>query len=137
MPFDVKLSIRGLQHAQAVNARIIATMQPRGAMGEAVRSMTGAAHAHAVANTPHDFGALRAAQRMSVKNLRGRVFIDPGAKHPRSKTPPSEYGRYLHDQGLIPGLRSGIRAFYLYTEQTEGERILREGAAMIQEAWDG
>jgi hypothetical protein len=87
-----------------------------------------------VFNTPWDYGALRASHRLEVKKLRAIIYIDPGAKHPRSKTPPSEYGPILHDQGMIPGVRGGVRAFYAYTEKTSGDSILRQGAEMLKGA---
>jgi len=134
MPFDINLSITGLQEAQRANLRAIASLRPGGMISRAVRDMTAAAHQHAVANTPWDTGSLRAVQRMEVNGLRGRVYLG-GGKNPRSKTPPAEYGTYLHEQGMIPGLRGGVRAFYAYTEQKEGERILRTGAAQILQEW--
>ena len=55
----------------------------------------------------------------------GRVDIDPAAVNPRQgNRRPSEYGYYLHRQGLRPGLRGGVRAFYQYTVQADGSRIV-------------
>jgi hypothetical protein len=131
--FDAKLSIEGLQEAQKANLKAINALKPSGALGRAVQFMSSAAHRAAVFNTPWDTGSLRASHRIKLKGDRGIIYIDPGASNPRSRTPPHEYGQYLHDQGMIPGIRGGIRAFYAYTEQTQGDAILKQGAKMIED----
>lgn len=123
----MELSIKGLQKAQQANLKMIAALRPSGALGRAIQYAALAAHRHVIPSTPHDYGALRAAQRAEVRGLTARIYIDPGASAPRRKTRPAVYGAILHGHGMIPGLRSGIRAFYQYTVETYGAKIA-EGA---------
>ena len=93
-------------------------------------------HRLSVAYTPHDTGALRASHRMKLdtRQVMGRVSIDRTAKNPRSGMRTAEYGYYLHEQGQVPGLRSGIRAFYEYVYQKYGQRILDRMGNIIRKA---
>ncbi len=116
MAFDVKLSITGIQEAQAANNRVIAALQPSGALGRAVQYGTAAAHRYAVGVTHVDTGALRASHRMEVTGLRGRVYIDPSARNPRSRQRTATYGPYEHDRG-------GEHAFYQRTIDEQGQSI--------------
>lgn len=129
----MELSIKGIQEAQQANLKMIAAMQPSGALGRAVRYAALAAHRHAVPSTPHDYGALRAAHRVKVTGKTARIYIDPGATAPRRKARPAVYGAHLHGHGMRPGLRSGVRAFYAYTVQTYGAKIA-EGAIRVVRA---
>ena len=61
MAFDIKLSITGLQKAQDRMNRMVAALQPHGAMGEAIRFGTAAAHRYAVQVKHRDTATLRAA----------------------------------------------------------------------------
>jgi len=123
----MELSIKGLQEAQQANLQMVRAMQPAGALGRAIQYAGLAMHRHVVPSTPHDYGALRAAHRVENKPLQARIYIDPGATAPRRKARPAVYGAILHGQGMIPGLRSGIRAFYAYSVQTYGAKVA-EGA---------
>jgi hypothetical protein len=62
------------------------------------------------------------------------VFNDPGARAPRSKTPPAEYDVYLHQRGQVPGLRSGIQASMPYTVDTAGPTIQSRAVTMLLES---
>jgi hypothetical protein len=84
---DIDLTIRGLQEAQAANLRRIAQLQPGGAMGHLIRQVTAFTHAEAVKVTHVDSGALRASHRMKITEVRGQVYIDPGAVNPRGQKP--------------------------------------------------
>lgn len=129
----MKITIEGLQEAQQANAQIINALQPKGAYGRAVQFMTTEAHRRAIANTPWDTGGLRAAHRMKIKGLRARVYLDPGARNPRQgNRRPAEYGFELHKQGLIPGIRGGIRAFYQYTVDHDGPKIAKRAISILR-----
>jgi len=130
----VKFSIEGLQKAQRANLQMLAALKPSGALGRAVRDATLAAHRYAVPSTPHDYGALRAAERTEVKGVEGRDFIDPAAVAPRSQERPAVYGYRLHQQGRIPGVRSGWRDFFRYTVDTYGDKIVRAGGGQVRAA---
>lgn len=130
---DLSVSIRGLQEAQRANAQAIAALQPSGPFGRAIVYGTTQTHRHAIYNTPWESGGLRAAHRMDARGLRGRVYIDPSAINPRQgNRRPAEYGAYLHAQGMRPGLRGGIRAFYAYTVKHDGPRIAQDAIRVIQ-----
>lgn len=120
---SLDLSIKGLQKAQQANLQMIRAMKPSGALGRAIQYAGLAMHRHVIPSTPHEYGALRAAHRVENKPLQARIYIDPGARAPRSKERPAVYGARLHGHGLIPGLTSGIRAFYAYSVQTYGGKV--------------
>jgi len=127
----VGITIEGLQKAQRANAQAIAAVKPSGGLGKAIQYGTTQAHRWAVYYTPWDTGGLRAAHRMEFSGARGKIYIDPGARNPRQRgAAPSEYGFYLHQQGLIPGLRGGVRAFYAQTVEAKGQTIL-EGMGKV------
>jgi hypothetical protein len=122
---DVKITIEGLQEAQDDNAKRIAALKPDGLLGQVIKDATVEAHRYAVAITHMDTGTLRASQRMKIKGRRGEIFIDPGARNPRSKTPPAEYGRYEHGRG-------GSHAFYDRTVSEEGPKIADRAIARLK-----
>lgn len=116
MTFDVKLTITGIQEAQAKNNRVIASLRPDGALGRAVQYGTTAAHRYAVGVTHVDTGSLHASHRMEITGLRGRVYIDPSARNPRSRQRTETYGPYEHERG-------GEHAFYQRTINEQGPSI--------------
>jgi hypothetical protein len=123
--FDVKLSITGIQEAQARNNRAMAALRTSGAFGAAIQYATAAAHRYAVALTHVDTGSLKASHRMEMSGLRGRVYIDPSATNPRSRQQTAEYGPYEH-------VRGGSHAFYQRTVDEYGPRIRREALAILK-----
>jgi hypothetical protein len=127
MPFDIKLTISGLQEAQDDNARRIEAMKPTGAVGEAVKHVTAGAHRYLVAVTHVDTGAYRASQRMDLdlRGLRGRLYVDPTATNPRSGQKPSVYGEYEEARG-------GEHAAYERTEKEAGPRLVEEAVRIIE-----
>ncbi len=122
--FNVQLTITGIQEAQAANNRLIARMQPGGALERAVLYGTTAAHRGAVAITHVDTGALRASHRMEVSGKRGRVYIDPSATNPRSLEATSDYGPIEHARG-------GSHAFYRRTVDELGPGIVAEMRGIV------
>lgn len=109
---ETGLSITGLQEAQAANEKRIAVLKPSGELGQAIKDLTITGHRYAVQIT-HVWiylgGGLRAAHRMEIKGLRGRIYIDPRAVNPRGQKP-SVYGPYENARG-------GDHAFYDRTEE--------------------
>ena len=132
----VQVNIKGLQELKAANVKAIRALKPKHALGLALKRGTAMIHRLAVRYTPHDTGALRASHRMKIdtRQVLGRVSIDRTAKNPRSGMRTAEYGYYLHEQGQIPGVRSGIRAFYEYVYEKYGQRILERMAQIIRKA---
>lgn len=130
MAFDVKLSITGIQEAQAQNLRRVAALRPTGAFGAAIRDATAEAHRYAVALTHVDTGALRASHRVQVTGVRGRVFVDPGALNPRSGRRTAEYGVYEHRRG-------GGHAFYERVVSEHGAEILRRARLDVKLGVEG
>lgn len=125
MAFDVKLSITGIQQAQAANNRAIAALKPGGALGRAVQYGTIAAHRYAVALTHVDTGALKSSHRMEVSGLRGKIYIDPGAVNPRSNRRTALYGEYEHERG-------GEHAFYQRVIDEHGREIETEMREIVR-----
>ena len=67
----LKFGIEGIQEAQAACNRALAAVQPKGALGEAVRWGIAEAHRYAVVITHVDTGALRASHRTLFKEGKG------------------------------------------------------------------
>lgn len=120
-----KPSIKGLQKAQQQNRKMIAALQPAGALGRAIQYGTAAAHRYAVQITHVDTGALRAAHRMSIEGGKGTVFIGPGTNPKGGK--PSIYGPYEFARG-------GEHDAYARTEAEVGDKIGEQMARIIEEA---
>ncbi len=128
-----RITIEGIQEASAANRRIIEAMKPDGALGRALKWLTTEAHRRATVNTPWDTGGLRNAHRMKVNGLRGEVYLDSSAVNPRQGgSRPAEYGFHLHGQGMRPGLRGGIRAFYQYTAERDGPDLVKRAGEMVR-----
>ena len=100
-----EFAIKGIQEAQAENAKRIARLQPHGEVGQKIKELTTSAHRYAVSITHVLSGSLRASHRMELKGLRGRIYIDPTSVNPRSGQKPSVYGFYENKRG-------GEHAFY-------------------------
>lgn len=115
---DIDLTITGLQEAMERNAERIAAMQPSGRFGEVIRDATVEGHRYVVAITHVDTGALRASHRMKVDDLTGSIYLDPGARNPRSGALTSVYGVEEHNRG-------GSHAFYTRTRVEEGPKIVK------------
>ena len=136
MGVDIRLSIKGLQEAQKKNLRRVAALKPGGAMDAILQWAIGEVHRHWTYNTPHETGALRASRRIRTYfgNGTALVLTDPGATNPKSGTRPAEYDVYLHAQGFIPGLRSGVRASGPYTVLKVRPMIQRKATRAIGQA---
>lgn len=126
----MRISIRGIQQAQAANNQMIAAIKPGGALGRAVQHGTAAAHRYAVVVTHVDTGALRASHRMALEvghtAAHGRVYIDPQSVNPHGQLP-SVYGVEEHGRG-------GEHAFYERTVEERGQQILGEMAEIVKGA---
>jgi hypothetical protein len=99
------MNISGIQQAQALNADLVAMLEPTGASGKVVRHVAIGLQRHAIAYTHVDTGALRASHRVKVSGINGLVYLDPVAKNPRTGQQTAEYGVYEHERG-------GEHAFY-------------------------
>jgi hypothetical protein len=121
-----RLTIKGLQEAQAANLRLMAAVRPSGALGRAVQRATIAAHRYAVTLTHVDTGALRASHRMDYGTgsgwAQGRVFIDPTARNPRSRALTSRYGP-------VEEARGGTHRFYGRVVDEKAHAIASEARA--------
>lgn len=120
-------TIRGLQEAQAANVRMMAQLTPSGTMGVVVRDVLIDLHRYATAITHVDTGALRASHRMILRGLEGEIFIEPGARNPRSGAKTAEYGEAEEARG-------GSHAFYSRTTNEEGEKALGRARQRLEQA---
>lgn len=122
----MRLGIQGVQEVQTANSEMIAALQPAGGLGRGIRAGTVAGHRYAAAITHVVSGTLRAAHRMEVTALRGRIYIDPTARNPRSGARAADYGPIEHARG-------GEHAFYERTVREQGDEIGRAGVQAILE----
>ena len=114
----IKANIGGLQQAQAANNRRIAELKPQGAAGQALRRAGQMIVRYVIAITHVDTGALRASHRLEINGLRGRIYIDPSARNPRTGALTSVYGAIEHARG-------GKHAFYTRTKNEYGPEVVR------------
>ena len=119
------ITIKGLQELQDKNARRIAALQPKGALGRAIQYATIEARRYLVSITHVDTGAYRASHRMQVKAGQGRIFVDPSARNPRSKQLVAEYAE-------LEEARGGEHAAYERTARDMGEQALDRAIQYIQ-----
>jgi hypothetical protein len=114
----IKANISGIQRAQAENNRRIAELKPQGAAGQALRRAGQMIIRYVVAITHVDTGALRASHRLEINGLRGRIYLDPSAKNPRTGAATAMYGAIEHARG-------GKHAFYTRTKNEYGDEVVR------------
>ena len=122
---SVKMNIEGIQRTQKRNLKRIARLSK---MGDMITPMTISLHRYSVGITHVDKGALKAAQRLSVKSRgqnvsRGRIYIDEGAMTMEGKIP-ADYGVYEHRRG-------GEHAFFDRTVKEAGPRAIRVGKRWV------
>lgn len=122
---DLKIEIEGLKEAQAANVRRIQALKPSGKLGGVVRDALVWAHRYLVSITHVDTGAYQASQRVEVEGAEGRLFVDPNARNPRSKTPPVEYSVYEEARG-------GGHAAYARTVRHAETVLLRQGVEILR-----
>lgn len=124
---DASLTIKGLQELNDLNVRAIKALKPENAMGRAVKFVTMMAHSYIVKITHVHTGAYRASHRMDVDMNagRGRVFVDPSARNPRTKELVTDYAE-------IEEARGGQHAAYTRTQAETGQRALDRGVAYIK-----
>lgn len=115
---DWKLTIKGLEEAQAVNRRRLAALQPGNEFGRAVQYAVEEFQWYAKMITHIDTSALQASHLGEVYGLRGRVYINPSAINPRGQRP-EIYGTYEHARG-------GSHAFYDRSVAERGPGVLEE-----------
>lgn len=92
-------NISGLQEAQRWNARAIANMKPSGAFGRMIRDIVTQIQRAEMAVTHVDTGALRGSERMELRGLTGRTYIDESAMNPRSRVPAHVYAVFENARG--------------------------------------
>ncbi len=113
------IGISGLQEAQHGNAQMIAAIKPQGAFGQAVKDVLTSLHRYAVTITHRDTGTLASSERMvySTTENRGMIYIDPGARNPRSGERPAVYA--IHEEN-----RGGSHMFFGRTIEEYAERAV-------------
>lgn len=94
-----RMTIQGIQEAQAANNRLIAYLQPSSRMGALVKNVLTQAHRIAVMITHVDTGALRSSHRMRLDGIHGEIYIDPTSRNPDSAAKPYMYGVVEHARG--------------------------------------
>ncbi len=114
-----KITIKGLQEAQAAVLKAIAAVKPAGALGRAVQYMATEAHRMAVSYTHVDTGALRASHIIDYAGpARYIVRLSDSARNPRTGARTSVYGPVEHNRG-------DSHAFYERTFRNGGQIATR------------
>ena len=113
---DVRATITGIQEAQAANIRLMAEVRPQSGLGRAVQYAISDLNRYAVSITHVDTGALRASHRQRwMGEARAQLYLDPGARNPRTGALTSRYGP-------VENARGGAHAFYQRTYDERGEK---------------
>lgn len=133
----IRVTIQGLQEAQAANQQMLAAVSENGARGRAVRGATLDAQRYAISITHVGRywrgrrwiggGTLRASHRVQAQGGRGMVYIDPDAVNPLTHQQPSVYGIYEHRRGYPHN-------FYERTIDERGDRIAADALNEIRSA---
>ena len=114
-------TITGIQELQQANTKLIASLQPSGALGRAIQYAVIQADRYAVSITHVVSGALRASLRMEVDGLHGSIYIDPSTVNPSGQKP------FVY--GAIEEARGGSHAFFQRTLNEAGDMIAKAAIA--------
>ena len=125
---SVMMNIEGIQRVQKRNLKRIARLSK---MGDMITPMAISLHRYSMGITHVDKGALKAAERVTIKSRgqsvsRGRIYIDEGAMTMEGKVP-AEYGVWEHRRG-------GDHAFFDRTVKEAGPRAIRVGKRWVNQA---
>ena len=124
---DLTADIKDLLKFQNDNNKRIAAMKPSGAAGRALQYGLTALHRYAVATTHRDTGTLAASHIMELdlSSLRGRIYINPSARNPKSGQMAAIYGPHEHARG-------GQHAFYKRTIDEAGPGVVDDMMRMLE-----
>ena len=100
-----KIDLQGLQQAQAATLKVIAALNPKGAVGIATQEMTIRAFRWVVTQTHVETGTLKASRRMEVQELKGIIFTVAG-RNPRT-------GKSARAYDVPEQARGGTHATYV------------------------
>ena len=121
-----KITIEGLQKAQAASLQLIAALQPTGGVHKATKEMTIRAFRWVVTMTHVKTGTLKASRRMEVQEMRGIIFTVAG-RNP--KTGKSAKGYDVPEQ-----FRGGSHQTYVNFIATQALAVGRLGiVTMLKE----
>jgi len=124
----ISAEVAGMEAAQSAMVRAVKATETKGELGKVIRDATVELHAYARLVTDKDTGTLAASHYMRFTgNATGEIYINPSARNPRSKTPPSEYGLYESNRG-------GRHAFYQRTITERGPSVMDAGINSIKQA---
>lgn len=144
MSFDLNLSIRGIQDAQAANLNVVRQMSAQGALGRANQMILLESHRYLVGVTHVDTGAYRASHRIKISGVGGRytdagstpirglwgvIAPDPTARNPKS-------GRLVGEYALIEERRGGAHAAYGRTFRDGTIRAAQRAMRMLMRELD-
>jgi len=118
------LTINGLQKAQRWNARAIANLKPGGDVPRAIQIIVTQLHRYELTVAHVDTGAMRASIRMEVNGMRGRTYVDPQARNPRTGMLTSVYAEAEEARG-------GEHAFASRTVNEAAPRIINQALGYI------
>lgn len=121
----IDLSIRGIQEIQQDNIQRIAALKPGGKISKEIKNIVIWAHRYLVSVTHVDTGAYRASQRMDVKELTGKLYVDPLSINPVSRERPADYG-------VFEEARGGEHAAYARTLRYVETNLLRNGITAMR-----
>jgi len=115
--------VKGYEELQAANRKLLAAVQPQGALGAAnlyatksmLRGVEGRVHT--------DTGTYKASLRAEFTGLVGRVYVAPN-RNPKSGAIASMYAR--HEEA-----RGGSHAAFANTAKQDEQRVAQEGVQLI------
>ena len=116
----MRLTIRGLQEAQAANQKLYAEVQPGSGLGRLVAFVTGGLLRYTLMIVHRITGGLASSLRIErISDATHRIFIDPSGVNPLGDRP-AEYGIKEHALG-------GEHAFFERAVNEAGDRLTADG----------
>lgn len=114
-----KITIEGLQKAQAANLKMIAALSPKGGVGQATKEMGIRAFRWVVTQTHIKTGTLKASRRLDIQPLSAIIYTTSGIN---PKTGKNARGYDVPEQA-----RGGTHQTYVNFIATQGFAIGRMG----------
>lgn len=126
---DYRIKLEGFDKTQAAMLKAVKAVEPKGALGAAVKDAVVMVQAYAAQITDQDTGTLARSHLIQYAGeASGFVYPSPYNINPRSNKPASYYAIYEENRG-------GGHAFYGRTVAEQGQAILTKASLQIVQAF--
>ncbi len=122
---DTETMLGDIHRIAMFQRHILEQIQPEGAYGKAIKTMSVMGQAYAMRVTHVDTGATKSAHMVDLSPMMGSIHLDPYARRGDGRSP-AQYGPYEEARG-------GGHAFYNRTVSEQGDKIGSEGLRVLVE----